>query len=380
MRRGKSLPISRGRTDRAEEAYLSVPPSQRRQGVRGKKTLMNKVKSLLFAGLLAFAPAVALTDHAMAQENAAASAPVATTAAAPAESAAAPAANVAEAAPAAAKVAAPPRMKPTLGIGMPMPGEYTLQEQCTSTGHTARWMHDKLLLPIIFAISIFVLILMLYAMIKFRASANPMPSKTAHNTVIEVIWTVVPVLILLAIAVPSIGLLADQYKPAPKDAVVVKVTGYQWYWGYEYPDNAIPEFVSNLQTPEKAKENGEPYLLSPDNRLVLPVGRPIKLIITGADVIHSFAVPSLWVKMDAVPGRLNEKSFTIEKPGVYYGQCSELCGARHGFMPIAIEALPPAQFDQWVLSQGGTLKGKGAATSAQAETAPAPATAAPAKI
>ncbi|MBH1999947.1 MAG: cytochrome c oxidase subunit II [Sphingomonadaceae bacterium] len=333
---------------------------------------MKKVKSLVLAGLLALAPAMAMNGPAFAQDNAVAAAPAADNAAAPAESAA----NAVEAAPA-AKVAAPPRMKPTEGIGMPRPGEITLQEQFTSTGHTARWMHDKLLLPLCFIMSIFVLILMLYAMWKFRAAANPVPSKTSHNTLIEVIWTVVPVIILLVIAVPSIGLLADQYKPAPKDAVVVKVTGYQWYWGYEYPDAGIPEFVSNMLPEDKAKANGEPYLLAPDNRLVLPAGRPIKLIITGADVIHAFAVPSLWVKMDAVPGRLNEKSFTIDKPGVYYGQCSELCGARHGFMPIAIEALPPAEFDQWVLSQGGKLPGAAPAATAAA-TAQAVAPAAPA--
>ncbi|ASY44436.1 MAG: cytochrome c oxidase subunit II [Pseudomonadota bacterium] len=330
---------------------------------------MNKVKSLVLAGLLAFAPSIAMNGQALAQDNvAAAAAPAADNAAAPADSAA----NATEAAPV-AKVAAPPRMKPTEGIGMPKPGEVTLQEQFTSTGHTARWLHDKMLLPLIFAISILVLALMLYAMWKFRASANPIPSKTSHNTLIEVVWTVLPVLILLVVAVPSIGLLADQYKPAPKDALTVKVTGYQWYWGYEYPDAGIPEFVSNMLTEEQAKASGEPHQLAADNRLVLPVGRPIKLIITGADVIHSFAVPSLWVKMDAVPGRLNEKSFTIEKPGVYYGQCSELCGARHGFMPIAIEALPPAQFDQWVLSQGGKLPG---AAPAAAETAQAAAPAA----
>ena len=335
---------------------------------------MKKVKSLVLAGLLAFAPTLALNGPVLAQDDAAVAAPAAGNEAAAADSAGnATAPAAAEAAPA-AKVAAPPRMKPTPGIGMPMPGEITLQKQFSPTGHTARWLHDVMLVPIIFAISIFVLILMLYAMWKFRRSANPTPSKTSHNTVIEVIWTVVPVVILLAIAVPSIGLLADQYKPAPKDALTVKVTGYQWYWGYEYPDNAIPEFVSNLLPRDKAEANGEPYLLAPDNRLVLPVGRPIKLIITGADVIHSFAVPSLWVKMDAVPGRLNEKSFTIEKPGVYYGQCSELCGARHGFMPIAVEALEPAQFDQWVLSQGGKLRG------AAATTAEAPAAAAPAKL
>ena len=334
---------------------------------------MNKVKSLVLAGLLAFVPTLAMNGPVLAQDNAAVAAPAAGNEAAAADSAGNAAAPAAQAAPA-AKVAAPPRMKPTLGKGMPMPGEITLQKQFSPTGHTARWLHDKMLLPIITIISIFVLVLMLYVMVRFRRSANPTPSKTSHNTVIEVVWTVVPVVILLAIAIPSIGLLADQYKPAPKDALTVKVTGYQWYWGYEYPDNGIPEFVSNLLPRDKAEANGEPYLLAPDNRLVLPVGRPIKLIITGADVIHSFAVPSLWVKMDAVPGRLNEKSFTIEEPGVYYGQCSELCGARHGFMPIAIEALPQDQFNQWVLSQGGTLK------AAPATTAQAPAAAPAAKL
>ena len=328
---------------------------------------MKTVKSLVLAGLLALAPTLVLNGPALAQHNAVAAAPAADNAAAPADSADANVANVSAAAPV-AKVAAPPRMKPTEGIGMPRPGEITLQEQFSPTGHTARWLHDKMLVPVITLISLLVLGLMLWVMFRYRRSANPVPSKTSHNTLIEVIWTVLPVVILLVVAVPSIGLLADQYKPAPKDALTVKVTGYQWYWGYEYPDNAIPEFVSNMLPEDKAKENGEPYLLAPDNRLVLPAGRPIKLIITGADVIHAFAVPSLWLKMDAVPGRLNEKSVFIEKPGVYYGQCSELCGARHGFMPIAIEALPPEQFDQWVLSQGGNLKG---AAEKTAQAAPA---------
>lgn len=322
---------------------------------------MNMVKSLFLAGLLAFAPALAVSQASFAQDNTAnAVAPVADSAA-PAE-----------------KVAAPPRMKPNPAVGMPLPGEYTITEQVTKTGEQARWMHDVLLVPVITVISVFVLLLMLYAMWRFRRAANPVPSKTSHNTFIEIIWTVVPVIILLGIAVPSIGLIAEQYKPAPKDALTVKVTGYQWYWGYAYPDQGIPEFVSNMLPPEKALANGEPYLLGADNRLVLPVGRPVKLILTGADVIHSFAVPSLWVKMDAVPGRLNEKSFTIEKPGVYYGQCSELCGARHGFMPIAIEALPPAEFEQWVRSQGGDPAGKAADPAKTA--AASSGVAAPAKI
>ena len=341
------------------------------KGVWGNEKPMNIGKSLIIAGLLAVAPAFAASQTALAQDAAA-------VAAAPADDSDAGAVNAtaAETAAPAEKVAPPPRMKPTEGIGMPRPGEYTLPEQFTATGNQARWIHDMLLLPIITVISLFVLALMLYAMVRFRRAANPVPSKTSHNTFIEIVWTVVPILILVAIAVPSISLIAEQYKPAPKNALVVKVTGYQWYWGYAYPDQDIPEFVSNMLPPEKALANGEPNLLAADNRLVLPVGRPIKFIITGADVIHSFAVPSLWVKMDAVPGRLNEKSVTIEKPGVYYGQCSELCGARHGFMPIAIEALPPAQFDQWVRSQGGDPAGKAGEAAKTADAA----SATPAKI
>lgn len=325
---------------------------------------MKILKTLVLAGLLAFGPAVSVSHQAVAQDAVAVAddsvAPVADNAA------------VAEQEP----VAAPPRMKPTEGIGMPRSGEITLQEQFSPTGKEARWIHDVLLLPIITVISLFVLALMLYVMVRYRRAANANPSKTAHNTFIEIIWTVVPVIILLIIAVPSISLIAEQYKPAPQDALTVKVTGYQWYWGYEYPDQDIPEYVSNMLPAEKALENGEPYLLAADNRLVLPAGQPIKLIITAADVIHSFAVPSLWVKTDAVPGRLNETTFTIEKPGVYYGQCSELCGVKHGFMPIAIEALPPAEFDQWVRSQGGTPAGE----SAEAPQTVASDPAAPAQI
>ncbi|MCB2014136.1 MAG: cytochrome c oxidase subunit II [Sphingobium sp.] len=330
---------------------------------------MNIIKSLVLAGLLAVAPSIAVSQGALAQEAAA-------PAAATVDSATEADANATEEA-----VAAPARMKPTEGIGMPRPAEFGLQEQFSPTGRQARWIHDALLLPIITVISLFVLALMLWIMVRYRRAANPVPSKTSHNTLIEIIWTVVPILILVVIAVPSIGLIAEQYKPAPKDALTVKVTGYQWYWGYEYPDQGISEYVSNILPPEKALENGEPNLLAVDNRLVLPAGRPVKLIITAADVIHSFAVPSLWFKMDAVPGRLNEKTVTIEKPGVYYGQCSELCGVKHGFMPIAIEALPPAEFDQWVLSQGGELAGEQAEAPAEAaaETADA-APAANAKI
>lgn len=310
-------------------------------------------------------------------------APSAAMAQAEASPAAAPAAAeaTAEASNAAAPAAAPAfdYSKPVDGIGQPKPGETTFQEQFSPTGHYARWMHDSILLPLITVISLFVLGLLLWVIVRYRRAANPVASRTSHNTAIEIVWTLLPVLILIGVAIPSIDLLAKQFKPAPKDALTVKVTGYQWYWGYEYPDNGIGEYVSNMLPPEKALENGEPRLLGADRRLVLPVGRPIKLIITGADVIHSFSIPAFWVKEDAVPGRLNEKTFTIEKPGVYYGVCSELCGARHGFMPIAVEAVSPEKFAQWVKTQGGTMPGDKSAEAAPAVAA-APAAEAPATV
>lgn len=330
-------------------------------------------KSLFMAGLLAFAPAMAVAQGNMASPQAPAAQTPAPQTPAPQTPAPSTPDPSAAAAPAESPKPAPPaELKPVPTVGQPQPGEVTFQQQFTSTGQYARWMHDGILLPIITIISIFVLVLLLWVVFRYRRGANPVPSRTSHNTLIEVIWTLAPVVILVGIAIPSIDLLARQYKPAPKNALTVKVTGYQWYWGYEFPDNGIPEYVSNMLPPEKAKANGEPELLAADHRLVLPVGRPIKLILTGSDVIHSFSVPAFWVKIDAVPGRLNEKTFTIEKPGVYYGQCSELCGARHGFMPIAVEALPEKQWEQWVLSQGGSLKPAAApATTAAAPAAPA---------
>lgn len=265
--------------------------------------------------------------------------------------------------------------KPVPGVGQPQSGEIDFQKQFTSTGNYAYWMHAYILLPVITFISLLVLALLLWVVVRFRRGANPQASRTSHNTAIEVAWTLIPVLILIGVAIPSIDLLAKQFKPAPKDAVTVKVTGYQWYWGYEYPDNGIGEYVSNMLPPEEAVARGEPALLGADHRMVLPVGVPIKLIITGSDVIHSFSVPAFWVKEDAVPGRLNEKTFTIDKPGVYYGQCSELCGARHGFMPIAVEAVSPEKFAQWVKIQGGTMPGEAAAETAPADAAAAAPTA-----
>ncbi|MHA7818961.1 MAG: cytochrome c oxidase subunit II [Erythrobacter sp.] len=275
-------------------------------------------------------------------------------------------------------------VQPEPGKGMPTAYEddalasMTFQDQYSPNGEYALWMHDVFLLPVITVISLFVLFLLLYVIVKFRRGANPTPSRTTHNTAIEVIWTVLPVIILVIIAVPSISLLAKQFESPPEDAITVKTVGYQWYWGYEYPDHDV-EVISNMLSDADAIANGEPAKLAVDNRMVVPVGVPLRIQTTAADVIHAFAVPALWFKLDAVPGRLNEKMLIIEEPGIYYGQCSELCGARHGFMPIAVEAVPMEQFEAWVASQGGTLPAERAAQEA-AEAAAAAAAEAEAEV
>jgi cytochrome c oxidase subunit 2 len=251
----------------------------------------------------------------------------------------------------------PARSAPDATVGQPT-GAMGFQPQVTPIGQEALWFHNALLMPVITIISIFVLGLLLFVMIRFRRSANPVPSRTTHNTTLEVVWTLVPVLILVAIAVPSIRLLAHQYAP-PKADITVKATGNQWYWTYTYPDHGGFEIISNGLKDADAKARGEPRLLAVDERMVVPQGAVVKVIVTASDVIHSWGVPAFWVKMDAVPGRLNETWFQTDKPGVYYGQCFELCGARHAYMPIAVEVLPPAQFAAWVASKGGTMPGPG---------------------
>ncbi len=272
---------------------------------------------------------------------------------------------------------------PTPGIGQPTDSIH-LQEQMTPIGQEAVRFHNYILVPMMFLISIFVLILLVWVILRYRAAANPTPSRTSHNTVIEVIWTLVPVLVLVAIAVPSIRLLAHQYSP-PKADLTVKAIGNQWYWTYQYPDNGDFEVVSNMLKEKDQVKPGErfrtdadgPRLLAVDERMVVPAGAVVKVITTGADVIHSFAMPAFWVKMDAIPGRLNETWFKVDKPGVYFGQCSELCGARHAYMPIAIEVVTPAQYAQWVASKGGTMPGARPAASPDATSPASPATAAP---
>ena len=272
-------------------------------------------------------------------------------------------------------------MAPTPGIGMPTEA-ITLQPQETAIGREAANFHNYILVPMMAIISAFVLALLIWVIIRYRESANPVPSKTHHNTVIEVVWTLLPVLILVAIAVPSIQLLAHQYSP-PKADLTIKVIGNQWYWTYQYPDNGDFEVVSNMLK-EKGETTGKerartdvdgPKQLAVDERLVVPAGAVVKVIVTSNDVIHSFAMPAFWTKMDAVPGRLNETWFKVDRPGVYFGQCSELCGARHGYMPIAIEVVPPAQFAQWVAFKGGTMKGARPASNPDATSPASPATA-----
>jgi len=320
-----------------------------------------KLAAIIAAFILAVTPAVINAESNVA-------APVAANAAAPATATAAPAAT--PTAPAATP-AAPASLKPTDGIGQPVAGYIGLQPQVTENGRFAAWMHDWLLLPLITFISLFVLGLLFLVMVRYRRSASPVPSKNSHNTLIEVIWTLVPALILMVVFVPSLKLLLAQYAKVPANAVTIKVTGNQWYWSYKYPDNGDFEIVSNMLSDEQAKAAGEPRLLGVDNRLLVPVNTPIKIITTSADVIHSFVVPAFWTKMDAVPGRLNETSFKADQVGVYYGQCSALCGARHAYMPIAVEVVPQATFNQWVLAHGGKLKGAVApvATAAAAPVA-----------
>ncbi len=290
------------------------------------------------------------------------------------ETAAAPATNSAAAtapdAAAPASAALQP-LAPTPGIGQPVKGGKGIQEQVTEIGREAAGFHNNWLLLLCAVISLFVLGLLIYTVVRYRRGAHPVPSKTSHNTAIEVIWTLVPVLILVAIAIPSMRLLVHQYSP-PKADVTVKVIGNQWYWTYQYPDHGGFEIVSNMLKEKDEVAAGQrfrtdadgPRLLAVDERLVIPAGKTVKFIVTSNDVIHAFAVPAFWAKIDANPGKLNETWAKVDRPGVYFGQCSELCGARHGYMPIAVEVVPEARFAAWIASKGGTMPG--------AKPAPAP--------
>ncbi|MEP5188320.1 MAG: cytochrome c oxidase subunit II [Marinomonas sp.] len=258
-------------------------------------------------------------------------------------------------------------------------GSMNVQPQFSDVGEYANGFHVALIW-IMAIISVFVLGLIFWVVVRYNKRANPTPSKTTHNTFIEVVWTLVPVLILIGIALPSISLLAMQYEDPPEDAITVKATGAQWNWQYSLPDYGV-EFTSNMLNLKEGPEINPgirqvgseawdgPGQLEVDNRLVLPVGKPLRIQTTAQVVIHSFAVPALWFKLDAVPGRLNERMLTINEPGIYYGQCSELCGVKHGYMPIAIEALPMDKFEDWVRSKGGTVPGDAPAEEAPSDDA-----------
>ena len=233
--------------------------------------------------------------------------------------------------------------------GQPSPWQLGLQAAGDERMRDIIGLHT-FVLYIIAAICLFVLALLVWIAVRFNAKANPTPSATTHNTTLEVLWTVIPVLILVTIAVPSFRLLYFE-DVIPATDMTVKAIGKQWFWTYEYPDNGNFTFDA-LIVPDRRSApivpNGPPRLLGTNNHVMVPVGKTIRLITTGADVIHSWAIPAFGVKIDAVPGRVNQTWFKTEKEGIYYGQCSELCGARHAFMPITVEVVSQAAFDMWV--------------------------------
>jgi len=232
--------------------------------------------------------------------------------------------------------------------GQPSSWALGLQEAASPVMADITWFHNFLLV-LITAITVFVLALLLIVMIRFNARANPTPSRTTHNALIEVVWTIAPVVILLAIAVPSFRLLFLELD-APKADLTVKATGKQWYWSYNYPDNGNFEFDSILVEDKDLKPD-QPRLLTVDNEMVVPVNKVVHVLVTGADVIHSFAVPSFGIKIDAVPGRLNDTWFKATSEGRFHGQCSELCGKEHAFMPITVRVVNDAEFAAWVAQE-----------------------------
>jgi cytochrome c oxidase subunit II len=252
-------------------------------------------------------------------------------------------------------------------LGQPAPWEYKLQGSASEVMDRITTFHSALLV-IITVITLFVLALLITVMVKFNARSNPTPSRTTHNTLIEVAWTLIPVLILVSIAVPSFRLLFLELD-LPKADLTIKATGKQWYWTYAYPDNGKFEFDSLLACDESRTKCEAPRLLQVDNQIVVPVNKVVRVQTIGADVIHSFAVPAFGIKIDAVPGRLNETWFKAEKTGIYYGQCSELCGKDHAYMPIAVKVVTDQEFSTWVEAAKKKFASAKTDTLAQAEGA-----------
>ena len=236
-------------------------------------------------------------------------------------------------------------------LGQPTPRGIGLQPSGDGPGGMrtqAIAFHDHILLPIITVITLFVLALLIWIIIRYNKKANPVPAQFSHNTTIEIIWTTVPVLILMFIAIFSFRLLFA-YHTMPKPDLTVKVTGNQWYWSYEYPKEAgAIAFDSNPLSEDDAKAQGVPFKLAVNHPMVVPVGKTVQVLVTGADVLHSFFIPAFGVQSTAVPGRINSVWFRAEKPGVYYGECNELCGVQHYFMPIEVDVKTQAEYDAWV--------------------------------
>jgi len=232
--------------------------------------------------------------------------------------------------------------------GQPAPGGIGLPNMVTPVGHETQQFYNMVLMPIITLIALFVLGLLIYVVTKFNESANPVPSKVTHNTALEIIWTLIPVLILVIIAIPSFRLLTHQVE-IPPASVTIKVTGNQWYWSYKYPEDQGGGFsFDQMMKPEAELAPGDLRLLAVDNEAVVPVNEVIKVQLTSTDVIHAFGVPSFGVRMDAIPGRLNETWFKIDKEGVFYGQCYFICGKDHAYMPIAIRAVSRPAYEAWL--------------------------------
>ncbi len=228
-----------------------------------------------------------------------------------------------------------------------VPGQINLMPAATAHMQAITNFHN-LLLVIITLITLFVLGLLLWVMVRYNARMNPKPATWSHNTLIEVVWTIIPILILGLIAIPSIRLLREGEIVPPNVDLTVKAIGHQWFWSYEYPDQGGLTFDALMLSDADAAKAGEPRLLGVDNRVVVPVGKVVRVIVTSQDVIHSWTIPAFGAKIDAVPGKLNETWFKAEREGVFYGQCSELCGAKHAFMPIAVEVVSQERFDQWI--------------------------------
>jgi cytochrome c oxidase subunit 2 len=247
-------------------------------------------------------------------------------------------------------------------VGQPTEGAIDLQPAASPMKHMVIWFNNWIIMPVMFGIAIFVLILLLIIIVRFNKRANPTPKKFTHNTPLEIIWTIVPVLILAFVAIFSFRLLYAYHQPDKPIDLTVKVTGYQWYWGYAYPDQKIAEYVSNPLPEDKAPAHL--YRLATDNPLVVPVGKTVKVLVTGSDVIHDWAMPAFGLKTDAIPGRVNQTWFIPEKVGTYYGQCSELCGVNHSFMPVEVKVVSDADFAAFVAQHHGTLTPAKAASPA----------------